>query len=212
MNKYAKEKLRLGMFKVVDSYRFDRGGKFGDYRKSRNCFVTRKFELNMTTCEAWSYDWWQFVIKVGNTIYFNDASYSMQTRQHQRLAQNIIDAECPEQFGIRVKYVYYREGLNHLDTAIRNMQFNIQQLKEAINKPRSHRKTNKSRRERIVELKQEIKDTRKLMRVLNKQRRLNAEVRRKLDDEQYERARMKYMSIRRARFWNTPPNASVVRL
>ncbi len=141
----------------------------GTYIHSRNSFESKQFKFNLNTCEAVSYDWWVFVLKVGNTIYFNDASYSMQTSGHQYMARNILKNEMPERFGIKVKNVYIREGLNKLDLAIKNREFRIEQLREAIASPRSWKSTNHKRREEIKTLEATIKEYKRLMPIFNSQ-------------------------------------------
>jgi len=140
----------------------------GSYCKRDHEFKSSQFAFDMNTCSAYSYDWWQFVKRVGNTIYFNNARYSMQTDLHQNMAWNILICERPELYGIKVKTVYYREGLNHLDSAIRNLEYQIKELKEAIARPRSRKKTNADRIKRIESLKAEIKEVIELIKVFNK--------------------------------------------
>lgn len=129
----------------------------GNYRRGSNAFMTKRFYFDLDTCVATSYDWWVFVLRVGNTIYLNDASYSMQTRMHQHMAHNILKIELPKRFGLKIEKLDVREGLNHLDQAVKNREFEIEQLLGAIKKPRSWKSTNDTRRARIQELKQDIK-------------------------------------------------------
>lgn len=159
----------------------------GTYVKRDRVYKTERFEFDLDLCTAYSYEWWMFVIRVGNTIYVNAARYSMQTDAHQHMAKNIIECSEPERHGLKVVSVYYREGLNHLDTAIRNMRFEITQLTQAIAKPRSRKATNANRRERIKDLKARIVETKKLMRIIDKQITRNAELKAAKNTEQYER-------------------------
>jgi hypothetical protein len=192
--KHAIEQRKLGMFKAIrhesSGHRLEalpgKGGGYGggvckrdavgNYIISDNCFRTDQFHFDMDTCEATSYAWWTFVLRVGNTIYFNDASYSMQTRQHQTMAWNIIQAECPERHGIKVKTVDIRAGLNHLSREIDNCQTAIKELQEKIASPRSRKDANKKRLAYIAELKAEIEELKRLKPIFDKQIELNKEI------------------------------------
>lgn len=55
-------------------------------------FKSKNFSLDPFKLEAFSYGWWQFVIKKGKRIFFNDFQYSTTTRRHQRHAKDILEA------------------------------------------------------------------------------------------------------------------------
>lgn len=139
----------------------------GSYKVRSHKYESGQFEFDLTTCEAWSYGWWQFVQRVGNTIYFNDSSYSSQTDLHQAMAKNILLCEAPEEFGLRVKYVYVREGLNNMNRAIENQKYEIRKLEEKISNPRSQKKLLKYRLSELKRLKRKLLDLYKLQLELN---------------------------------------------
>lgn len=62
------------------------------YYKTRQTFEnsTGKCIFNPVTGEAYSYNWWRFVLKVGNKYLFNNSSYSPTTGQHQRTVGNLL--------------------------------------------------------------------------------------------------------------------------
>lgn len=137
---YRQEQNKLGMFRNIDhDYEGRRpsslGLSTGNYVKSRHHYESGRFSFDLTNCEARSYDWWVFVLRVGNVIYVNHASYSMQTSKHQDMADNILSAEMPSRHGLKVQYVCYREGLQDLRGAINNMRHEIDQLVTAIHNP-----------------------------------------------------------------------------
>ncbi len=55
-------------------------------------FKSKNFSLDPFKLEAFSYGWWQFVVKKGKRIVFNDFAYSTTTRRHQHKAKRILEA------------------------------------------------------------------------------------------------------------------------
>jgi len=140
----------------------------GRYVQRDNEFKSMRFTFNLNTCEAYSYDWWLFVKRVDHTIYFNNASYSMETSKHQEMAMNILALEQPKKHGLKVKTVYIKEGLNHLDRAIINRLHEIETLKAKIAAPRTHKKTNAWRVERIKEVEKDIAEIKEMQKLFTK--------------------------------------------
>lgn len=139
----------------------------GKYKSRAHKYETSQFEFDLNTCEAYSYGWWQFVKRVKNTIYVNDYSYSKQTDMHQAMAENILMCELPELHGLKIKRVSIAEGLNRLDRAISNRNFEIIQLKGLIAKPRSQTKANANRLKQIKQLEKKILELKKMQSIFN---------------------------------------------
>lgn len=180
----------------------------GKYCRRDNQFKSKRYYFDLDTCEAYSYNWWQFVIKIGNTIYFNDPSYSMQTHLHQTMAKNVLlwegvgtnyEHKNPLFKGIKIVYVYYREGLNHLDNAISNMYYEIRCIKEAMANPRSLKRKNKERVKEIARLEKRIKRTRKFMVRVNRQKTVNEKILSQKRDRIF-KAEMKRDELKRMRW------------
>lgn len=183
-NKYTYKPVSMGMF---SNYYYGRKTEIGSFVKSRNSYESKQFKFDLDTCEAYSYDWWLFCIKIDDVIYFNDSSYSMQTSQHQRMAQNILKSAGAKEHGYKIEYVYFKEGLNHLNNSISNMEFEIHQLEEKIKSPRTRKATNQDRKQRIKFLQKRIKEAQDLKKIIDSQLEKNAEIRRAKEEAAWEK-------------------------
>lgn len=189
----------------------------GKYVQRDNQFKSKQFTFDLDLCEAHSYGWWLFVIKVGSTIYFNNFHCSMQTGVHQEMARNILmwegvgsryayrePKQTPLFKSIQIKYVYYKEGLNHLELAVKNMRFEISQIEAAIKNPKSRKATNKIRAAHILSLKKEIKATQKLDKILTRQFKINDKIKSAKEDALYlkeeKRIEAKHLKTKTAMF------------
>jgi hypothetical protein len=148
----------MGLFNKYDYFR-----KFnvGTYVRKTHHFMSRQFRFDLSNCEARSYDWWVFVLRIGDTVYFNNISYSMQTRGHQNMAWNILSCELVGS-GLKVKTLYIKEGFQDLNGAHIRMAQEIAVLRTAIARPRSRKKANKRRYENIESLEKRMVEIRKL--------------------------------------------------
>ena len=133
------------------------------YYIQSNAFKTKQCSFSLHYMEAYSYRWWQFVGMAGNTVYFNDASYSMQTSVHQGLVKAVLN-----KLKIKYKTVYVKAGLQAIPMEISNTRHEIQKLWQAITKPRSHAKTNKWRKQQITLLTKKIQKLQTLQRSFEK--------------------------------------------
>lgn len=138
----------------------------GKYDREENKYYSLRFDFYLNDCTAYSYSWWQFVKRAGDTIYVNTAHYSMQTDQHQNMARNILKMADVEGHGLKIKYVSVRCGLNHVDREIRGIEYDIKEIQVKIANPRSHKKTNESRLNRINYLKDRIEELKELDKAL----------------------------------------------
>lgn len=159
----------------------------GAYIQRDHKFKTKQFEFDALTCEATSYGWWVFVLKIGDTIYFNNARYSMQTDKHQDMASNILENSDIKSHGLKQKTLFIKEGLNHLNQAIKNRVFEITKLKLAIAKPRSWKSTNAWRKLQIKSLRAEIALYYKLLPKFEEQLSLNGRLRSEFDHKIYQK-------------------------
>lgn len=117
-------------------------------------FVTQKIwkASNVTFAtqpiKATSYDWWTFVREINGRVVFNGFRYSVTTAGHQAKVRRLMT-----QLNIRVDFEV--ETCKSLDTdwvkdAIELQELRIDDLKAAINKPRSQAAKNVERRAQIA--------------------------------------------------------------
>lgn len=106
--------------------------------KSERC-VFDPFEM-----EAWSYNWWKFLECRNGKVYFNGASYSMQTSKQQRMVREKLKL-----LGVKYQELSVKAGLQNIPKEIENVEFEITQELTAIANPKSRSKKNKARREHI---------------------------------------------------------------
>lgn len=103
--------------------------------------------FNPETEEAYSYDWWLYFAKINGQYVFNDYGYSNTTRKHQSHLRVLLhelgyelelfwEVECPD-------------GLQNLDSGIKFYKDKIALLESEIAKPRTQKKKNEERRQRI---------------------------------------------------------------
>lgn len=112
---------------------------------------------------AWSYSWWQFVAYIDGAVWFNCYHYSMPTDCHQRAVRKLL-----ADHGIKCRYVSYAAGLQNISGQITIFEREIEHIQAAIAKPRSHKKKNAWRLERIAFIRANIKLARRLMRLKRK--------------------------------------------
>lgn len=199
-----------GMFKRIDGYYTRKTYGVGDYNARQGTFSSKQFSFDLEQCEAYSYDWWLFVLRVGDVIYFNNAHYSMQTHTHQNMAKNILAAECPEQFGIKVVYVYIREGLHRIGDAIDNIYGEIDTIQSRIANPKSKKATNLKRVQTIKELRAQIVEYRQLKKLIDRQLTKNYKARqRQADSKDIEVKKLELLRQADAHYKSLQPNVVV---
>lgn len=137
--------------------------KLGEYGSKNWSVTVSKDETHVT---AYSYRWWQFIAtdSVGN-VYFNDATYSASTGQHQGNARNILN-----RLGIKVSVRLHHTSRgfeNGIQSALRGeIKELIDENKRLIAATRvkySRKKKNVERREQALENAYRIKDLRRII-------------------------------------------------
>lgn len=135
------------------------------YLKRTNEIKSSNFSMNLTTLDAYSYDWWLFCTKVNSKVVFNHSHYSMSTCKHQGKALTALN------YKYDLKLRFTRKSLSNLPAAleneIQNTKYEIASLIKAIRKPRSRKSTNEERKKTITNLLHHIDQVRKLKSELN---------------------------------------------
>ena len=120
----------------------------GRFEASNVCFYP-------DSLEGYSYDWWQFTVKYKGKVLFNDYNYSPSTCKHQTKVRHELSKRDVR---IYLELRFTRQGFQHgnVELALKDeivcTQKEIQDLKDLINKPKTHKKTNERRKETIKEL------------------------------------------------------------
>lgn len=76
--------------------------------KTNNIYKASNVVFDADKIEAFSYDWWQFVTKVDDIIFFNEYKYSISTQGHQR---KVLATLNHLGFGKAIHYVNTRDSL-----------------------------------------------------------------------------------------------------
>ena len=134
------------------------------YIKRSDTIKSSNFDFNLSTCKAYSYDWWCFVTKVNGLVIFNQTTYSQTTCRHQSKALRILD------YKYDLKLNFTRKNLNGLESAlnneIENCKHAIKELIATIRKPRTRKKANDQRRMAIRKLVKHINKVREVKKVV----------------------------------------------
>lgn len=127
-------------------------------------FKAANVKFNPENLQAYSYDWWRFVEKMGPFLVFNNFRYSVSTSKHQNKVSSLLD-----QLGFETDFSFEApDGLQNLDSAIKHYERKITSLREEIAKPRSHKAKNDERRWEIKNHQETIKIIKKLNRLKRK--------------------------------------------
>jgi hypothetical protein len=140
------------------------------YYKRLKQFKSKRCKFDLNEMSAYSYNWWKFVECRNGRVYFNDATYSMQTGVQQYIIKNLLNC-----LGIKYTIKYYKLGLNNLIEEINRIKSEIYSIQLKIDNPKSHKKTNEKRIKWIKHLKNQIKDVKKYskMRITEYKGRIN---------------------------------------
>ena len=132
------------------------------YLKRTNELKSSNFRMDLTTLDAYSYDWWLFVRKVNGKVIINDCTYSATTNRHQSKAKTILD------YKYDLKLRFTRKSLSSLvyslDDEVRLAKLTIKSLIRDIKKPRTQKAKNETRKESIKELLKHIANVRSIKR------------------------------------------------
>lgn len=127
--------------------------------KRSGIYKASNVTFNPETCQAYSYDWWRFVDRIGGLVIFNSYGYSNSTRKHQYKVKRVM-----ESLGIKVDFeVEAPKGLQDLDSALRHYEYKISKLLGELSNPRTRRSTNERRREELARCEQVLKLIRTLI-------------------------------------------------
>ena len=119
----------------------------GRFEASNVCFYP-------DSLEGYSYDWWQFTVKYKGKVLFNDYNYSPSTCKHQNKVWSELNSR---NIKIHLTLKFTNKGFQiGVEAVLKDehvcTQKEIQDLKDLINKPKTHKKTNERRKETIKEL------------------------------------------------------------
>ena len=98
--------------------------------------------VDLVNTQAHSYGWWQYLKVIGDTVVFNNYSYSSTTSRHQRDCQQLLG--WPDY----IMYIETSLSLSNsdcLNDAIKALEYDIKELQAASDKPRSRKSTNEQR-------------------------------------------------------------------
>lgn len=121
-------------------------------------FVSKRCTFDPHNMKAYSYEWWQFLACWNGKVYFNDVSYSMQTRLHQRGVKRLLG-----HLGVKYITVYVKAGLNNIQEQINGNVDRILELRAEIDNPRTKAAANKGREQYISYLERENKKLHKML-------------------------------------------------
>lgn len=119
--------------------------------KRLNLFKASNVTFNPENKEAYSYGCWLFTKVINGKLVFNNYAFSSTTQRHQSKVRSLLsdlnisidfEIECP-------KGLHSIDAGQSVDMYYSNM---IKRLKEEIAKPRSHKKKNIERQNKIDEL------------------------------------------------------------
>ena len=104
------------------------------YYKRLKLYKASNVSFNPEKCLALSYDWWQFVKRIGGKIVVNSYRYSPTTGNHQNKVSRLM-----RQLGIEPDAIIEcPAGLQDLSSAKGYYEYCIKGLQEAMAKQRSH--------------------------------------------------------------------------
>jgi hypothetical protein len=113
------------------------------------------------TINAWSYRWWQYLKVIKGKIVFNDYSYSNQTVKHQINCKNLLKT-----LGINVDlYIQSVRGLQNMSEVILDLVYQVNEITNAILKPKTRKSTNETRLMRAKSKLDELETLAKLLKV-----------------------------------------------
>ncbi len=128
------------------------------YMKRARVFKATNVVFDPNEIHATSYDWWVFVKRIKGKTVFNDYGYSNTTRRHQWKVRSLM-----RELGITIDVeIEAPKGLQRLDTAVDHYKYKIEELEQAIAKPRSKRVKNAERFEAIERFKTKIREVKRL--------------------------------------------------
>ena len=121
------------------------------YFSRLNTYKASNVEFNPETQEATSYGWWTFFKVINGTAVFNAYNYSNSTCKHQQKVRALLS-----DLGIKIDLIVEApEGLQRDDwkaQCLSEIRTECLTLVAAIKKPRSQKRKNEERTDRIFDL------------------------------------------------------------
>ena len=126
--------------------------------------------------EAYSYNWWLFVVRYKGLVIFNNTTYSSSTGGHQYKVRRVleelnikIDIELNNTFKSFGEFKEHRPSDGDyvkaaLESEIKNIELINKNLADLIKKPRTRKTTNEKRAQQIKENKTQIQKLKKVLR------------------------------------------------
>lgn len=118
------------------------------FQPTKQRFKGTNVVFSLETQEAYSYNWWRFVERIGPYLVFNTYNYSATTNKHQWSLKSLL---CALDLTIDFK-IEAPDGLQSLESATRHYQREIEKLEAAIAVKGSHKAKNEQRRAQITKL------------------------------------------------------------
>lgn len=106
--------------------------------KSKSNFWTNSTGSNTfdpERCEARSFRWWPYIMKIKGKIVFNSYRYSSMTSKHQSDGRSLL-----KRLGLKITYtISAPKGLTDLDSAKRHAEYHIDRLIAELSNPRNRK-------------------------------------------------------------------------
>jgi len=120
--------------------------------------------IDISSCLAYSYNWWRYLDKIKGKVVFNNYQYSTTTARHQGECRQML---YYHRINIDLEVSIHNGLQNFKRDAIPSIYWEILDLEYLINKKGTRKSTNIERAEKIIMLKERIKLCRKLGAVLS---------------------------------------------
>lgn len=132
------------------------------YMSRAGIYKASNVTFNPETMQAVSYGWWRFVDCINGKLVFNRYNYSATTLKHQSKTRALL-REIGAVVDIELAVPAGLQASNALESAVRHYEQLIQELEEAIARPRSKAETNLRRKAQIGEYAQAIITARRVL-------------------------------------------------
>lgn len=124
------------------------------YQPRKKQFKASNVYFDVEKCQAYSYEWWRFVDRIGGLVVFNDYSYSISTNKHQQKVRRVL-----EELGLQVDVtIRAPKGLQQIEAALDYYTINMLQIQERLNRPRTNTSTKIRLRAQLAQMRVERED------------------------------------------------------
>jgi endo-beta-N-acetylglucosaminidase D len=112
------------------------------YFKQANIYKnsTGTNSVSLEKCEAYSYDWWQYLTKVNGLVIFNNYFYSPTTSKHQSNCRGLLH-DAGIKIDLLLDFNGHFNASNWIDNAVSQYQQKIVNNVKYMNRPRVRQKT-----------------------------------------------------------------------